>query len=96
MKFCIYLLLIFFIQFLSSCAEDDEDLYEDPQEQVKQDLHEAEMEKKHITGLLHHNTDLPTADEDQELVDTPLCDLTDEMMRPSKEIHAKMMAKFRM
>lgn len=37
MKFCFYVLLIFFIPFLSSCAEDDEDLYEEPQEQVKQD-----------------------------------------------------------
>ena len=59
-------------------------------------LHDAEMEKKHITGLLHHNTDLPTADEDQGLVDIALSDLSDEMMRPSKEIHSAMMNKFRM
>lgn len=59
-------------------------------------LHDAEVEKKHITGLLHHNTDLPTADEDQGLVDIALSDLSDEMMRPSKEIHSAMMNKFRM
>ena len=58
-------------------------------------LHRAELEKKHITGLLHHNTDMPTADEDQNLVDTPLCDLEDDLMRPNTEKHAAMMARFR-
>ena len=37
MKFCFYILLIFFITFISSCAEDDVDLHEQPQEQVEQD-----------------------------------------------------------
>ena len=45
----------------------------------------AEVDKKHITGLLHHNTDMPTADEDQGLVDTPLCDLSEDMLRPSRK-----------
>ena len=58
-------------------------------------LHRAEVEKKHITGLLHHNTDMPTADEDQNLVDTPLCDLEDALMRPNREKHTAMMARFR-
>ncbi|MFL2976662.1 MAG: thiamine pyrophosphate-dependent enzyme [Candidatus Thalassarchaeaceae archaeon] len=59
-------------------------------------LHHAELDKKHITGLLHHNTEMPTADEDQGLIDIALCDLSEDLMRPSKEKHSKMMAKFRM
>ena len=48
-------------------------------------LHRAEVDKKHVTGLLYFNADKPTAAEDQNLVSTPLADLTDEQMRPSKE-----------
>ncbi len=48
-------------------------------------LHQAELDKKHVTGLLYFNADKPTAAEDQNLVSTPLADLTDEQMRPSKE-----------
>ena len=58
-------------------------------------LHRAEMDKKHITGLLHHNTDMPTADEDQGLVDTPLCDLSEDMLRPSRAKHEELIARFR-
>jgi len=49
-------------------------------------LHGAESKKKHVTGLLYFNADKPTAAEDQNLVSTPLADLTDEQMRPSKEV----------
>ena len=38
---------------------------------------------------------MPTADEDQNLVDTPLCDLEDALMRPNREKHTAMMARFR-
>jgi len=48
-------------------------------------LHQAEVDKKHVTGLLYFNADKTTAAEDQNLVSTPLADLTDEQMRPSKE-----------
>ena len=44
--------------------------YTDPTAAISA-LHMAEVDKKHITGLLHHNTDMPTADEDQGLIDTP-------------------------
>ena len=67
--------------------------YTDPTEALAA-LHNAEVEKKHITGLLHHNTELLTADEDQKLVDTPLSDLSDELMRPSREKYDAMMARF--
>ncbi|MCS5536651.1 MAG: 2-oxoacid:ferredoxin oxidoreductase subunit beta [Candidatus Poseidoniaceae archaeon] len=49
-------------------------------------LHGAESKKKHVTGLLYFNADKPTAAEDLNLVSTPLADLTDEQMRPSKEV----------
>ena len=67
--------------------------YTDPTEALAA-LHNAEVEKKHITGLLHHNTELLTADEDQKLVDSPLSDLSDELMRPSREKYDAMMARF--
>ena len=73
----------------------DGDDYTDPTAALAA-LHHAEIEKKHITGLLHHNTEMPTADEDQGLIDIALCDLPEDLMRPSKEKHSEMMAKFRM
>ncbi len=46
-------------------------------------LHEAEIESKHVTGLLYFDPNKSTAVEDQCLVDTPLVDVPDEVMRPS-------------
>ena len=68
--------------------------YTDPTAAISA-LHMAEVDKKHITGLLHHNTDMPTADEDQGLIDTPLCDLSEDMLRPSRERHEEIMTRFR-
>ena len=48
-------------------------------------LHDAEVAKKHVTGLLYFDANKPTAAEDQNLVSIPLADLSDEQMRPSKE-----------
>ncbi len=48
-------------------------------------LHDAELNKKHVTGLLYFDASKPTAAEDQNLVSTPLADLSEEQMRPSKE-----------
>jgi len=58
-------------------------------------LHGAESEKKHVTGLLYFNADKPTAAEDLNLVSTPLADLTDEQMRPSKEALDRINSGFR-
>ena len=57
-------------------------------------LHQAELDKKHVTGLLYFNADKATAAEDQNLVSTPLVELTDEQMRPSKEALDKINAGF--
>ncbi|MBT7938924.1 MAG: 2-oxoacid:ferredoxin oxidoreductase subunit beta [Euryarchaeota archaeon] len=58
-------------------------------------LHNAESEKKHVTGLLYFDPTKPSADEDQNLVDTPLSQLKDEQMRPSKESLDDVLAGFR-
>ena len=58
-------------------------------------LHTAEKEKKHVTGLLYFDPTKPSADEDQNLVDTPLSQLKDEQMRPSKESLDDVLAVFR-
>jgi 2-oxoglutarate ferredoxin oxidoreductase subunit beta len=48
-------------------------------------LHEAEMNKKHVTGLLYFDSSKPSLAEDMELVDTPLVDVPDAELRPGKE-----------
>ena len=58
-------------------------------------LHYAEANKKHVTGLLYFNPNKPTAAEDQNLVSTPLADLSDEQMRPSKETLDELNSGFR-
>ncbi len=58
-------------------------------------LHYAEANKKHVTGLLYFNPNKPTAAEDQNLVSTPLADLSDEQMRPSKETLDEINSGFR-
>jgi len=58
-------------------------------------MHNAEKEKKHVTGLLYFDPTKPSAVEDQNLVDTPLSQLKDEQMRPSKESLDRILAVFR-
>lgn len=58
-------------------------------------LHNAEKEKKHVTGLLYFDPSKPSADEEQNLVDTPLSQLNEEQMRPSKESLDGILAGFR-
>ena len=57
-------------------------------------LHDAETNRKHVTGLLYFNSDKPSLDEDLELVDTPLLDLDDSEIRPSKESLDALNAEF--
>ena len=47
-------------------------------------LHEAENAKKHVTGLLYFDADKPSLAEDLGIVDTPLLDVSDEVLRPSQ------------
>jgi 2-oxoglutarate ferredoxin oxidoreductase subunit beta len=47
-------------------------------------LHEAETTKKHVTGLLYFDASKPSLAEDLGLVDTPLLDVPDEVLRPDQ------------
>jgi len=48
-------------------------------------LHHAEEHKKHVTGLLYFNSTKATLADDLNIPDTPLVDLTNEALRPSRE-----------
>ena len=56
---------------------------------------EAEKEDKHVTGLLYFEEGKQTLDETENLVDMPLADLSEEMMRPSKKTLDELLANFR-
>ena len=47
-------------------------------------LHEAENAKKHVTGLLYFDANKPSLAEDLGIVDTPLLDVSDDVLRPSQ------------
>ena len=47
-------------------------------------LHNAESNAKHVTGLLYFDNTKASLAEDLGLVDTPLLDVPDEELRPSK------------
>lgn len=58
-------------------------------------IHRADVDEKHVTGLLYFEDGKATLDETENLVDIPLANLPDEMMRPSKESLEKLLAAFR-
>jgi hypothetical protein len=58
-------------------------------------LHKAEMEDKHVTGLLYFDPTQATATEDQCLVGTPLAEVDNELMRPSAASLDTLNARFR-
>lgn len=47
-------------------------------------LHDAEVNAKHVTGLLYFDASKPSLAEDLGLVDMPLLDVPDESLRPSQ------------
>jgi len=55
-------------------------------------IHNAEQDKKHVTGLLYYDPSIPTADEVQGLVDIPLASLPEELMRPNKAKHDELIS----
>ena len=57
-------------------------------------LHEAEDEKKHVTGLLYFDATKPSLAEDLGIVDTPLLDVSDDVLRPPKEMLDAINAEF--
>jgi 2-oxoglutarate ferredoxin oxidoreductase subunit beta len=58
-------------------------------------IHNAECESRHVTGLLYHDTSMATADEAQNLVDKPLCDLDENQIRPSPDTLENINSSFR-
>ena len=58
-------------------------------------LHRAEVAQKHVTGLLYFNPGKPTLDETLNLVETPLAELSDERLKPSRESLEELLAGFR-
>jgi len=58
-------------------------------------IHKADVKEKHVTGLLYFEEGMETLDETENLVDTPLANLPDEMMRPDKKSLDELLTKFR-
>ncbi len=58
-------------------------------------INNAEEKDKHVTGLLYFQEGIPTLDETENLVDTPLSDLSEDMLRPSKETLEELLTTFR-
>ena len=58
-------------------------------------IHKSDINEKHVTGLLYFEEGKPTLDETENLVDTPLANLPDDMMRPDKKSLEKLLANFR-
>ena len=58
-------------------------------------IHKADVKEKHVTGLLYFEEGMETLDETENLVDTPLANLPDEMMRPDKKSLDDLLSKFR-
>ena len=56
---------------------------------------EAEKDDKHVTGLLYFEEGKPTLDETENLVDTPLSELPEKLLRPSKKSLNDLLTKFR-
>ena len=57
-------------------------------------LHQAETEKKHVTGLLYFDSSKPSLAEDLGLVSTPLLDVDESDLRPSEEMLKQMNLEF--
>ena len=56
---------------------------------------EAEKDDKHVTGLLYFEEGKPTLDETENLVDTPLSELPEKLLRPNKKSLDDLLTKFR-
>jgi 2-oxoglutarate ferredoxin oxidoreductase subunit beta len=58
-------------------------------------IHKSEKEGSHVTGLLFYDENVPTATDTLGLCDTPLVDLSEELLRPSEDSLDKVNAGFR-
>jgi hypothetical protein len=58
-------------------------------------IHHAEQDQTHVTGLLYYNPEPKTLDEMLNISDTPLSELTNDKIRPSEEDLASLLADLR-
>ena len=58
-------------------------------------IHEAEHSDRHVTGLLYYDSEVPTATDVLELCETPLVELSEEILRPNEDSLAKVNMGFR-
>ena len=58
-------------------------------------LHKADAEKKHVMGLLYFDGEKPSLDADLNLHDTPITEMGEEILRPSREKLADVVSALR-
>ena len=58
-------------------------------------LHRADAEKKHVMGLLYFDGEKPSLDADLNLHDTPITEMGEDILRPSREKLADVIAALR-
>ena len=58
-------------------------------------LHRADAERKHVMGLLYFDVEKPALDDDLELHETPIVEMGEDILRPSKEKFDKVISALR-
>ena len=58
-------------------------------------LHKADAERKHVMGLLYFDGEKPSLDADLNLHDTPITEMCEDILRPSREQLAEVVAALR-
>ena len=58
-------------------------------------LHRADAERKHVMGLLYFDGEKPSLDTELNLHDTPITDMGEELLRPSREKLAEVITALR-
>ena len=58
-------------------------------------LHRADAERKHVMGLLYFDGEKPALDDDLELHETPIVEMGEDILRPSKEKFEKVISALR-
>ena len=58
-------------------------------------IHQSEKAERHVTGLLYYDDNVPTATDTLGLSETPLVELTEDLLRPSPDSLEKVNSGFR-
>ena len=58
-------------------------------------IHQAEIDRKHVMGLLYFDGEKPALDDDLNLHDTPLVEMQEDILRPSQDALDGVIAKLR-